>query len=133
MRRRCGRRSGYPSIGYTVEAGVVKTARVRFGDNGTIGLGSVIEIGVEIGSDAQVGALSFVPKYLRLEGGVAYAGTPAMPLEYGSREPRPRACRGMSCAAIDCVAGSRCLPRQSSAGFSAHRELLDPREVKSFI
>lgn len=67
--------------GHTVEAGVVKTARVRLGNNVTIGLGSVIEIGVEIGSDSQVGALSFVPKFAKLKGGVVYAGTPAVPLE----------------------------------------------------
>ena len=67
--------------GHTVEAGVVKTARVRLGSNVTIGLGSVIEIGVEIGSDSQVGALSFVPKYTTLAGGVVYAGIPAMPIE----------------------------------------------------
>ena len=67
--------------GHTVEAGIVKTARVRIGDNVTIGLGSVIEIGVEIGPRAQVGALSFVPKFTKLEGGVTYAGAPAVPLE----------------------------------------------------
>jgi acetyltransferase-like isoleucine patch superfamily enzyme len=67
--------------GHTVEAGVVKTGRVRLGNNVTIGLGSVIQIGVEIGSDSQVGALSFVPKYAKLKGGVVYAGSPAMPLE----------------------------------------------------
>ena len=67
--------------GHTVEAGVVKTARVRLGSNVTIGLGSVIEIGVEIGSDAQIGALSFVPKYTTLAGGVVYAGIPAIPLQ----------------------------------------------------
>ena len=67
--------------GHTVEAGVVKTARVRLGNNVTIGLGSVIEIGVEIGSNSQVGALSFVPKYAKLKGGVVYVGSPAMPLE----------------------------------------------------
>ena len=67
--------------GHTVESGIVKTARVRLGNNVTIGLGSVIEIGVEIGSDSQVGALSFVPKYTKLKGGVVYAGTPAMPIE----------------------------------------------------
>jgi acetyltransferase-like isoleucine patch superfamily enzyme len=66
--------------GHTVEAGMVKTARIRLGHNVTIGLGSVIEIGVEIGSDVQVGALSFVPKYAKLSGGIVYAGTPAMPL-----------------------------------------------------
>ena len=67
--------------GHTVEAGIVKTARVRLGDNVTIGLGSVIEIGVEIGSNAQIGALSFVPKHTKLDGGVVYAGIPAAPLE----------------------------------------------------
>ena len=67
--------------GHTVEGGVVKTARVRIGDRVTIGLGSVIEIGVEIGSDVQVGALSFVPKHARLERGRTYVGIPASPLE----------------------------------------------------
>jgi acetyltransferase-like isoleucine patch superfamily enzyme len=67
--------------GHTVEDGVVKTARVRLGNNVTIGLGSVIEIGVEIGSDSQVGAMSFVPKHTKLKGGIVYAGTPAVPLE----------------------------------------------------
>ncbi len=67
--------------GHTVEAGVVKTAQVRLGHNVTIGLGSVIEIGVEIGPHSQVGALSFVPKYTKLKGGVIYAGIPAVPLE----------------------------------------------------
>jgi acetyltransferase-like isoleucine patch superfamily enzyme len=67
--------------GHTVEAGIVKTARVRLGHDVTIGLGSVIEIGVEIGSDSQVGALSFVPKYTKLNGGVVYAGIPARPIE----------------------------------------------------
>jgi acetyltransferase-like isoleucine patch superfamily enzyme len=67
--------------GHTVEAGVVKTARVRLDHDVTIGLGSVIEIGVEIGAHVQVGALSFVPKHTKLEGGRIYAGAPAVPLE----------------------------------------------------
>jgi acetyltransferase-like isoleucine patch superfamily enzyme len=67
--------------GHTVEAGVVKTARVRLGNNVTIGLGTVVGIGVEIGPDSQVGALSFVPKHAKLAGGVVYAGVPAIPLE----------------------------------------------------
>ena len=66
--------------GHTVEAGVVKTARVRLGHNVTVGLGSVIEIGAEIGSDCQIGALSFVPKHARLPGGAVYGGVPAVPL-----------------------------------------------------
>ena len=73
--------AGVHLAGHTVEASVVKTARVRLGNNVTIGLGSVIEIGVEIGADSQVGALSFVPKHTKLKGGVVYAGAPAIPLE----------------------------------------------------
>jgi acetyltransferase-like isoleucine patch superfamily enzyme len=63
--------------GHTVEAGVVKTARVRLGRDVTIGLGSVIDIGVTVGDGTQVGALSFVPKDTVLEPGVVYAGIPA--------------------------------------------------------
>ncbi len=62
--------------GHTVEGGVVKTGTVRLGRNVTIGLGTVINIDVDIGSDCQVGALSFVPKHTRLEGGAVYAGIP---------------------------------------------------------
>jgi carbonic anhydrase/acetyltransferase-like protein (isoleucine patch superfamily) len=39
-------------------------------------LGTVIEIGVEIGPNAQVGALSFVPKHTKLPGDAVYAGIP---------------------------------------------------------
>jgi serine acetyltransferase len=66
--------------GHTVEDGVVKTAPLRLGRNVTIGLGSVIEIGVEAGDGCQVGALSFVPKYTQLEAGVTYAGIPVQRL-----------------------------------------------------
>lgn len=62
--------------GHTVEGGVVKTASVRLGRNVTIGLGSVIDIGVEVGPDSQVGALSFVPKHVKLAAGAIYAGVP---------------------------------------------------------
>jgi serine acetyltransferase len=63
--------------GHTVEGGVVKTAPLRLGRNVTIGLGSVLEIGVDAGDGCQVGALSFVPKHTRLEAGTVYAGIPA--------------------------------------------------------
>jgi acetyltransferase-like isoleucine patch superfamily enzyme len=62
--------------GHTVEAGVVKTARVRLGREVTIGLGSVIDIGVTVGDGTQVGALSFVPKHSVLEPDGVYAGIP---------------------------------------------------------
>jgi acetyltransferase-like isoleucine patch superfamily enzyme len=66
--------------GHTVEAGVVKTARVRLGRGVTIGLGSVVDIDVDIGDRCQVGALSFVPKHSRLEAGVVYVGIPVRPM-----------------------------------------------------
>jgi acetyltransferase-like isoleucine patch superfamily enzyme len=62
--------------GHTVEAGVVKTARVRLGRDVTIGLGSVIDIGVTVGDRTQVGALSFVPKHTALEADSVYLGIP---------------------------------------------------------
>jgi acetyltransferase-like isoleucine patch superfamily enzyme len=67
--------------GHTVEEGIVKTARIRLGDHVTVGLGSVIEIGVEIGSNCQIGALSFVPKHANLPGDAIYAGIPAKRIE----------------------------------------------------
>ena len=81
MRRRCGRWWRRPPVGPYSGSGIVKTARVRLGNDVTVGLGAVIEIGVEIGSNAQVGALSFVPKHTKLKGGLTYAGVPAVPLE----------------------------------------------------
>lgn len=63
--------------GHTVEHGVLSTARVRLGRNVTIGVGSIVDIGVEIGDHCQVGALTLVPKHSRLEAGAVYAGIPA--------------------------------------------------------
>ena len=67
--------------GHTVEAGVVKTGRVTLGDGVTIGLCSVVDIDVEIGPGAQVGALSFVPKHARLAAGDVYVGIPVKVLQ----------------------------------------------------
>lgn len=61
--------------GHTVEAGVVRTARVRVGAGATIGNGSVIGIGVVVGEGAQVGALSVVPKRRVIEARGIYVGT----------------------------------------------------------
>jgi acetyltransferase-like isoleucine patch superfamily enzyme len=66
--------------GHTVEHGVLKTARVRIGRNVTIGVGSIIDIGVDIGDGCEVGALTLVPKHSRLESGSVYAGIPAQRL-----------------------------------------------------
>lgn len=62
--------------GHTVEGGVVKTGRVRLGDQVTVGLGTTIEIGVVAGDRCQIGALSFVPKHTTLESGAVYVGAP---------------------------------------------------------
>jgi len=66
--------------GHIVEGGVLKTAPVRVGRHVTIGIGTVVEIGAEIGDGTQIGALSVVPKHAKLEPGAVYAGVPVRPL-----------------------------------------------------
>ena len=72
--------------GHTVEAGLLKTAPVRLGRRVTIGLGGVVSIGVTAGDDAQVGALSLVPKFSTLEPRTVYAGIPVRRI---ATDPRP--------------------------------------------
>lgn len=74
--------------GHTVEAGCVKTGTVRVGCGVTIGVGAVIGIDVDIGDHCQVGALSFVPKYSRLEAGGTYGGIPVHRLEHEVGAPK---------------------------------------------
>ena len=66
--------------GHTIEGGLLKTAPVRLGSNVTVGLGSVIDIGVEIGPHCQLGAFTLVPKHTRLDGDAVYVGIPARPV-----------------------------------------------------
>ena len=73
--------------GHTVERGVLKTAPVRLGKGVTVGLGSVVDIGVEAGDGCQIGALSFVPKFSRLEAGAVYVGIPVRKLEGTAAPP----------------------------------------------
>lgn len=80
--------------GHTVEGGVVKTRAVLVGRNVTLGVGSVIMMGAEIGDGCRVGALSFVPKGARLDAGVSYAGSPVRPI--GSHEGSVAPSRGQS-------------------------------------
>ena len=75
--------------GHTVEGGVVKTGRVRLGRGVTVGLGSMVGIGVEAGERCQIGALSVVPKNTQARG----------------RAPSTRACRSRRIE--KCVAESR--------------------------
>lgn len=63
--------------GHTVEAGIVKTGRVYLGHNTTVGVNSIIEIGVSTGPNCEIGALSLVPKNIKLEADAIYAGIPA--------------------------------------------------------
>jgi serine acetyltransferase len=67
--------------GHTVERGIVKTGPVTLGDGVTIGLASVVEIDVQAGPRAQVGALSFVPKHARLAADTVYVGVPVKALQ----------------------------------------------------
>lgn len=63
--------------GHTVEAGIVKTGSVHLGRNTTVGVSSIVEIGVTTGANCEIGALSFVPKNMKLEADAIYAGIPA--------------------------------------------------------
>jgi acetyltransferase-like isoleucine patch superfamily enzyme len=62
--------------GHTVEDGMVKTARVRVGSGATIGLGTLVDVGVTVGPRCQIGAMSLVPKYTILESDAVYVGVP---------------------------------------------------------
>jgi acetyltransferase-like isoleucine patch superfamily enzyme len=68
--------------GHTVEDGMVKTAKVRLGDGVMVGVSSIVGIGVEAGPRCQIGALSFVPKFSKLEAGKTYAGIPVHLIEH---------------------------------------------------
>ncbi|MEL7155411.1 MAG: hypothetical protein AAFN30_02305 [Actinomycetota bacterium] len=71
--------------GHTAERGHIRTAPVRLGAGTTIGVNTIVGIGVETGENCQVGALSFVPKWSRLDGDRAYAGVPVHPLDENRR------------------------------------------------
>ena len=73
--------------GHTVEGGLVKTGRVRLGRGVTVGLGSMVAIGVEAGERCQIGALSVVPKNTKLESGAIYAGVPVRKIEKNVPSP----------------------------------------------
>ena len=79
--------------GHTVERGYLKTAPVRLGDRVTVGVSTIVSIGVEVGSGCQIGALSFVPKFAKLEADRSYVGVPVRVLDRGdsSGDPDERA------------------------------------------
>lgn len=75
--------------GHTVERGVVKTAQVRLGQGVTVGVSAIVEIGVQAGPKCQIGAMSFVPKFAKLEGGKIYGGVPVHPIESHHKPENP--------------------------------------------
>ena len=62
--------------GHIVEHGILRTAPVRLGRGVTIGIGTVVEIGADVGDRTAVGALSVVPKFSKLEASSVYGGVP---------------------------------------------------------
>lgn len=73
--------AGVHLSGHTVERGIVQTAPVRLGDAVTVGVNANVEIGVEAGPGCQIGALSVVPKFAKLDGDATYVGIPVHKLE----------------------------------------------------
>ena len=69
--------AGVHLSGHTVEAGIVKTGGVHLARNTTVGVSSIVEIGVTTGPNCEIGALSFVPKNTKLEADAIYVGIPA--------------------------------------------------------
>lgn len=80
--------AGVHLSGHTLERGVVRTAPVRLGSGTTVGVGSHVEIGVETGPRCQIGSLSMVPKFLRLEGDATWVGCPVRKLDESAASPR---------------------------------------------
>lgn len=70
--------------GHTVEGGIVRTGRVRLGEGVTVGLGSVVGIGVTAGPHCVIGAMSLVPKFTALDGHAVYAGVPVHKLDHSA-------------------------------------------------
>ena len=73
--------AGVHLSGHTVERGVLRTGRVRLERGVMVGVNANVEIGVEAGPECQIGALSAVPKFTRLDGHSTYVGAPARKLE----------------------------------------------------
>ena len=68
--------AGVHMSAHTVERGVVKIAPISVGAGSTIGLSTHVQIGVEIGERCQIGSMSLVPKYAKIEGPGTYVGIP---------------------------------------------------------
>lgn len=75
--------------GHTVERGIVLTARVRLERGVVVGAVSHVNIGVEAGERCQIGSLSVVPKFSRLEAHTTYVGAPLRRIENPPSEKHP--------------------------------------------
>lgn len=74
--------------GHTAERGQIRTATIKLGAGTTIGVDTIVGIGVVTGERCQVGALSLVPKDRHLEAGTSYGGVPVKPLgEWVANQP----------------------------------------------
>lgn len=74
--------------GHTAERGYIKTDRIRLGRRTTVGVNTIVGIGVVTGPDCQIGALSYVPKNSQLESGMTYVGAPVKPVAKPAAESR---------------------------------------------
>lgn len=66
---------------HTVERGVVRLAPVSIGAGSTVGVNAHVEIGSVIGPSCQIGSLSMVPKFSRLDEAGTYVGVPVRRIE----------------------------------------------------
>jgi len=69
--------------GHTVEGDIVRTAVISLGAGSTVGVNSIVGIGVVGGDRCQIGALSFVPKHSKLKANTNYGGVPAREIGSG--------------------------------------------------
>jgi carbonic anhydrase/acetyltransferase-like protein (isoleucine patch superfamily) len=65
-------------IGHLVEHGKMKLQKTRIGKRVTVGLGSVVMPGCDIGDGAMIAARSVLPKFTQVPARALFAGTPAV-------------------------------------------------------
>lgn len=78
-------------IAHLVEDGQVKAYPVILRRRAVIGVNTVISPGVEVGENSAVGAMSFVPKHVKIPANEIWGGVPARPIKQvvsvGEEEP----------------------------------------------
>lgn len=73
--------------GHTAERGAIRTDTIMLGAGTTIGVNTIVGIGVVTEPNCQIGALSFVPKHSHLLADTTYTGVPVRP---SVRQPTDR-------------------------------------------